>query len=120
MTCCMFFSVFAIVFHIFIGVLLSTQPEYIIGIEDPPAARGAVFGSGGLYLAVFMGCCMAWMTNSRQDIDEVGSSRASMGSRWGSQNQFELHTAVDSKQKRLLPSGSESNEDSDSAPLIRR
>lgn len=115
--CCVFFSPVAIVFHVFIGVLVSSQPEFVLDIEDPPVARRAVFGAAALYLAVFVVCLTSWYKfGQRSDNIEnrpLGRFNRSSG------NQFELKGNLRGRlETRLLPSESESSEDT--APLIRK
>lgn len=44
--CCSVFSLIAVIFLCFVGTLLTVQPEFIEGIEDPAAGAKTVFASG--------------------------------------------------------------------------
>ena len=44
--CCSVFSLIAVIFLCFVGTLLTVQPEFIEGIEDPAAGANTVFASG--------------------------------------------------------------------------
>ena len=39
--------------QLFVGILLSTQPEFITGIEDISEAKSNAFGAMGMFIATF-------------------------------------------------------------------
>mmetsp|Transcript_17953 Transcript_17953/g.43158 ORF Transcript_17953/g.43158 Transcript_17953/m.43158 type:complete len:102 (+) Transcript_17953:206-511(+) len=69
---CAAYSFTGILFTLFVGVLLSTQPEFITGIEDVGEARSNAFGAMGMFIATF-GLSVFGMLrtspNEKEDID---------------------------------------------------
>mmetsp|Transcript_6295 Transcript_6295/g.12745 ORF Transcript_6295/g.12745 Transcript_6295/m.12745 type:complete len:104 (-) Transcript_6295:568-879(-) len=50
---CAFYSFTGILFTLFVGTLLSTQPEFVTGIEDVSEAKSNAFGAMGMFIATF-------------------------------------------------------------------
>lgn len=72
--------------QLFVGILLSTQPEFITGIEDISEAKSNAFGAMGMFIATFglsVFGILRTTANEKEDINgadeyqlsEYGSSR---------------------------------------------
>jgi len=75
--------------QLYVGVLLSVQPEFITGIEDVSEARSNAFGAMGMFLATFGLSVLGIFrtpSNEKKDIDTAegyqlsGVSQAEYGS----------------------------------------
>mmetsp|Transcript_31356 Transcript_31356/g.66009 ORF Transcript_31356/g.66009 Transcript_31356/m.66009 type:complete len:102 (-) Transcript_31356:313-618(-) len=86
---CAAYSFTGILFTLYVGVLLSVQPEFITGIEDVSEARSNAFGAMGMFLATFGLSVLGIFrtpSNEKKDIDTAegyqlsGVSQAEYGS----------------------------------------
>ena len=50
--CCTVFATSAVLFLCLIGTLLTKQPLYVLGVDDPEAAAKSVFDAAWMYFAV--------------------------------------------------------------------
>mmetsp|Transcript_34300 Transcript_34300/g.72162 ORF Transcript_34300/g.72162 Transcript_34300/m.72162 type:complete len:102 (-) Transcript_34300:327-632(-) len=69
---CAAYSFTGILFTLFVGVLLSTQPEFITGIEDVGEAKSNAFGAMGMFIATFVLSVVGILRtnpNEKEDID---------------------------------------------------
>ncbi|KAL3772029.1 hypothetical protein ACHAWU_008051 [Discostella pseudostelligera] len=57
--------------QLFVGVLLTTQPEYITGIEDVSEARTNAFGAMGMFVATLGLSLLGIMRTSSSAKDEM-------------------------------------------------
>mmetsp|Transcript_833 Transcript_833/g.1902 ORF Transcript_833/g.1902 Transcript_833/m.1902 type:complete len:102 (+) Transcript_833:174-479(+) len=86
---CAGYSFTGILFTLFVGVLLSTQPEFITGIEDVSEAKSNAFGAMGMFIATFSLSVLGILRtspNEKEDIDtDNGYQLSSVGqSEYGS------------------------------------
>jgi hypothetical protein len=56
-----------------VGVLLTTQPFFILGIEDVNEAKSNAFGAMGMFMATF-GLSMFGILRSNRSAKEAGDS----------------------------------------------
>jgi len=55
----------------FVGVLLTTQPEFITGIEDASEARSNAFGAMGMFIGTFAFSLYGIMRTSSNEKEEI-------------------------------------------------
>eukprot|EP00804_Cyclotella_cryptica_P031024 CCRYP_013594-RA/>CCRYP_013594-RA protein AED:0.43 eAED:0.43 QI:534/1/1/1/1/1/2/298/103 len=70
---CAFYSFTGILFTLFVGVLLTTQPEFITGIEDVKEAKSNAFGAMGMFLGTFALSLIGLARGSSSDEKESDS-----------------------------------------------
>lgn len=75
--------------QLYVGILLSTQPEFITGIEDVSLAKSNAFGAMGMFFAVFALSVVGILRtspNEKEDLDAAeGYQLSSVGqSEYGS------------------------------------
>mmetsp|Transcript_22918 Transcript_22918/g.39212 ORF Transcript_22918/g.39212 Transcript_22918/m.39212 type:complete len:102 (+) Transcript_22918:136-441(+) len=80
---CAMYSFTGLLFTLFVGILLSTQPEFITGIEDVSLAKSNAFGAMGMFVATFALSVFGILRtspNEKEDIDVVeGYQLSSVG-----------------------------------------
>jgi len=84
-TCCFIYPHSSYSEQLYVGVLLTTQPFFILGIEDVSEARSNAFGAMGMFMATFVLSLYGILRSrsAKEDIDnadgyqlsEFGSSR---------------------------------------------
>ncbi|KAL7490390.1 hypothetical protein ACHAWX_000254, partial [Stephanocyclus meneghinianus] len=62
---------------LFVGVMLTTQPEFITGIEDVKEAKSNAFGAMGMFLGTFLLSLIGLARGSRSDEKETDSGMES-------------------------------------------
>mmetsp|Transcript_6292 Transcript_6292/g.11285 ORF Transcript_6292/g.11285 Transcript_6292/m.11285 type:complete len:102 (+) Transcript_6292:132-437(+) len=80
---CGAYSFTGILFTLYVGILLSTQPEFITGIEDVSLAKSNAFGAMGMFFATFALSVVGILRtspNEKEDIDAAeGYQLSSVG-----------------------------------------
>ncbi|KAL7540634.1 hypothetical protein ACHAXR_011555 [Thalassiosira sp. AJA248-18] len=69
---CAMYSFTGILFTLYVGILLSTQPQFITGIDDVSEARSNAFGAMGMFIATFALSVFGMLRtspNEKEDID---------------------------------------------------
>lgn len=61
-TCCIPWSAAGVLFLCFIGTLLTKQPLYVLGVDDPEASAKSVFQAAWMYFAILVASfgVLAW------------------------------------------------------------
>ncbi|KAL7549135.1 hypothetical protein ACHAWF_012404 [Thalassiosira exigua] len=60
--------------QLFVGVLLTTQPEFIVGIEDVGEARSNAFGAMGMFIATFALSVFGMLRTSPNEKEDLDAS----------------------------------------------
>lgn len=71
---CAFYSFTGMLFTLFVGVLLTTQPEFIVGIEDVGEARSNAFGAMGMFIATFALSVFGMLRTSPNEKEDLDAS----------------------------------------------
>merc|ERR1712151_435386 len=74
--CCAGYSAVGALFMLFVGVMLSTQPFYIGGIEDVGSAKVNAYGAMILFCVVFAASIFGIMYDSKHKKEETNTNGA--------------------------------------------
>mmetsp|Transcript_34991 Transcript_34991/g.53662 ORF Transcript_34991/g.53662 Transcript_34991/m.53662 type:complete len:102 (+) Transcript_34991:131-436(+) len=69
--CCLGYSVVGIIFTLFCGAILSSQPFFLSGIEDAEQAQGSAFGATGMFFFTFVLSLVGIWYDGQQKAQEV-------------------------------------------------
>lgn len=69
--CCMGYSVVGAIFTLWVGIMISTQPFFIAGIEDAEEAKNSAFGACGMFVFTFVASVLGVWYDSQNKADLV-------------------------------------------------
>lgn len=69
---------------LFVGILLSTQPEFITGIEDISEAKSNAFGAMGMFIATFGLSVFGILRTTANEKDDMNGADEYQLSEYGS------------------------------------
>lgn len=70
--------------QLFVGILLSTQPEFITGIEDISEAKSNAFGAMGMFIATFGLSVFGILRTTANEKDDMNGADEYQLSEYGS------------------------------------
>mmetsp|Transcript_15706 Transcript_15706/g.22337 ORF Transcript_15706/g.22337 Transcript_15706/m.22337 type:complete len:104 (-) Transcript_15706:172-483(-) len=83
---CAMYSFTGIIFTLFVGVLLQTQPFFITGLDDISTAKSNAFGAMGMFIATFgisLFGIMRTSTDDREEVEDDGYQLGTVSSKSG-------------------------------------
>ncbi|KAK1747061.1 hypothetical protein QTG54_002405 [Skeletonema marinoi] len=76
---CAMYSFTGIIFTLYVGVLLQTQPFFITGIDDISTAKSNAFGAMGMFIATFGISLFGIMRTSDDKSDDLEGEGFQLG-----------------------------------------
>jgi hypothetical protein len=70
-----FFSSF-ILYQLFVGILITTQPFFLAGIDDVEKAQGSAYGATGMFLFTFLASLGGIWFDSMHKIEPIVTNGA--------------------------------------------
>ncbi|CAB9509285.1 expressed unknown protein [Seminavis robusta] len=71
--CCAFYSAVGVIFTLWVGVMITTQPFFIGGLEDPDEAKSSAFGAMGAFIFTFVVSLLGMWYDTNHKIDDTAS-----------------------------------------------